>query len=654
MKKTFVSIMAALLSMTAAAQSTYDLNKPFGFCTVSSRTDASSTYNVTGGGVWTYPIPDGFTGKVATLKSNGLDMKGDIQNAIKNNDVVILDGSQGEFIVSQPAGVTNSNRTIIGINNACIRTQWYLTEQIQTALDAAEVLSKSTSSSSKASRKLPNGQYIETEEREFYTRKTIIEQTGDNNENYRRSGIFEVRSQNIIIRNLKLVGPGSADVGGVDLISFIGAKNCWVDHCSFQDGQDGNFDITNSADFNTVSWCTFSYTSRSYDHMNTNLIGSSDNEATGYLNTTFAFNWWGTGCKQRMPMARVGKIHLMNNYYTCSGSSNCINPRKNSEFLIEGNYIDNAVSNFYSQTDAKAVTWANSNYTAGKDKPADVGSQAVTVPYDYTVASYSDVPTTAINYAGPKLPYGDNPEPTVNSFITWAFNTGEAEQAATLSGEATSGIASATVTIGSELTYGTGADPTKNKTLTAGGYKETLIWQKEINTSAADGNAITFSIKPKNGYTLKATSVSFTATRNGTDKGKIDAKWIDGNGTTLLCQGATPKRNSTPSGKPDESPYYTTYTQGLDGNATSGEAKLVINLYDLAFLDSNKNNVLTPKSYGFCNITIEGVMSNASGISVPVVMSVPMDNTYYNLKGQRVANPTKGLYIINGKKVVIK
>ena len=96
MKKTFVSIMAALLSMTAAAQSTYDLNKPFGFCTVSSRTDDSKTYDVTGGGVWTYPIPDGFTGKVATLKSNGLDMKGDIQNAIKNNDVVILDGSQGD------------------------------------------------------------------------------------------------------------------------------------------------------------------------------------------------------------------------------------------------------------------------------------------------------------------------------------------------------------------------------------------------------------------------------------------------------------------------------------------------------------------------------------------------------------------------------
>jgi len=34
--------------------------------------------------------------------------------------------------------------------------------------------------------------------------------------------------------------------------------------------------------------------------------------------------------------------------------------------------------------------------------------------------------------------------------------------------------------------------------------------------------------------------------------------------------------------------------------------------------------------------------------------AIPTDNVYYNLRGQRVAQPTKGLYIVNGKKVVIK
>ena len=43
----------------------------------------------------------------------------------------------------------------------------------------------------------------------------------------------------------------------------------------------------------------------------------------------------------------------------------------------------------------------------------------------------------------------------------------------------------------------------------------------------------------------------------------------------------------------------------------------------------------------------------ATGIN-KVVNNQVMDNQYYNLAGQRVAQPTKGLYIVNGKKVVIK
>jgi len=42
----------------------------------------------------------------------------------------------------------------------------------------------------------------------------------------------------------------------------------------------------------------------------------------------------------------------------------------------------------------------------------------------------------------------------------------------------------------------------------------------------------------------------------------------------------------------------------------------------------------------------------ATGISS--VASVKADNVYYNLGGQRIAQPTKGLYIVNSKKVVLK
>ena len=33
---------------------------------------------------------------------------------------------------------------------------------------------------------------------------------------------------------------------------------------------------------------------------------------------------------------------------------------------------------------------------------------------------------------------------------------------------------------------------------------------------------------------------------------------------------------------------------------------------------------------------------------------VPNDAIYYNLNGQRVVNPAKGVYILNGKKVMVK
>ena len=141
--------------------------------------------------------------------------------------------------------------------------------------------------------------------------------------------------------------------------------------------------------------------------MNTNLIGGSDSESTGDLNTTFAFNWWGTGCKQRMPMGRIGKIHMLNNYFSSTTASTCINPRKNSEFLIEGNYFETGVKKYYSESSATAVTWTNNNYIAEASSLPSSKGATVTVPYEYTVAPYADVPETVKANAGATLFTGD-------------------------------------------------------------------------------------------------------------------------------------------------------------------------------------------------------------------------------------------------------
>lgn len=398
-----LSAVAILLPATSAAQSSYDQNEPFGFCTRSSRTSSTAVYNITGGGCYTYPIPASVaSSKVTTLTATGKDMKSAIQNAITNYSVIIFDGSKGDFLVSSTISLSKlSGKTLIGINNARICTTWYATEEIINALNEAGVPGMSTSSGTGGT--LTNGSSV-SEQAEYMTRQIIINKTGDTRESYRSSGIFYFSScSNLIIRNLKFVGPGSIDVSGSDLISFYGTTNSWVDHCEFTDGMDGNFDITQKANYITVSWCTFSYTDRSYMHQNTNLVGSSDSETTGYLNTTFAFNKWGEKCRARMPMARVGKIHMLNNYYDCGGNASpCINPRKNSEFLIEGNYFAKNVYNYFSQTDAVAYVWNSNNYIGcGGSKPSSKGT--VTVPYTYTVATTSEIPQAVGTYAGATL-----------------------------------------------------------------------------------------------------------------------------------------------------------------------------------------------------------------------------------------------------------
>ena len=395
MRKIF-TLMFSLLAITAsrAELSKYDLNEPMGWATCKSMTTAGD-YNLTGGG----------TGKSITLKASGGDDYNALKNAISSYSVIILDGSKGDFIMSKILEIKSSNRTIVGINNARLCTKFYVTDEITKLMDDNNVKSLSTSSGTGGT--LSNGVSV-GEARETKVRQLLIDYTGDKSEAYRNSGIFSIKScSNIIIRNIDFAGPGSIDVGGSDLVSILNsAHHVWVDHCQFTDGMDGNFDITKEADFVTVSWCVFKYTKRSYDHQNTNLIGGGDSSTQDEdnLNVTFVNNMWGELCNARMPMARFGTIHLINNYYNCAGCGSSVNPRKNSEFLIEGNYFEKGVNNIFSQSGAKSYVFKNNHYTESFSQPADKNS--VNIPYAYTAFDVKEVPSIVAaedNGAGPTL-----------------------------------------------------------------------------------------------------------------------------------------------------------------------------------------------------------------------------------------------------------
>ncbi len=69
----------------------------------------------------------------------------------------------------------------------------------------------------------------------------------------------------------------------------------------------------------------------------------------------------------------------------------------------------------------------------------------------------------------------------------------------------------------------------------------------------------------------------------------------------------------------------------------------------MAYLEiSGGSGAHAPAFIGF------GDDNGTTGIQTIDNGKLTIDNVYYDLQGRRVAKPTKGLYIVNGKKVIIK
>ena len=391
-RKYLILMLWALIFPTLAihAQKTgkYDSGKPFGWAVSGSL--EGGCYNLNGG--------EG--GKSITLKSDGGDMARTIQKALQEYDIVVLDGSNGPFVIGKTIRAEQlENKTICGCNGALLTTSFKMTSDIKALLDSANVKALKTSGDGYT---LSNGNRVR-EEAEYHVRQLLIDILNDPKEEFRHSGILNLREcQNIIVRNIQFEGPGSVDVSGDDLLTASGTTHLWVDHCAFKDGMDANFDINTRSDFITVSWCTFSYSERAYMHMNTNLVGASDNPNQGVdnLNVTFAYCIWGAGCDQRMPMARWGTIHVLNCLYDCAGNSAAANARKGCEMLLEGCYFNKGVKHPFRQKDAKAWNLKD-NIFCDAFSMEDEGK--VVIPYTYKPMKAGRVPEVLTGKGGAGL-----------------------------------------------------------------------------------------------------------------------------------------------------------------------------------------------------------------------------------------------------------
>lgn len=227
--------------------------------------------------------------------------------------------------------------------------------------------------------------------------------------------------------------------------------------------------------------------------------------------------------------------------------------------------------------------------------------------------------------------------------IQWRFDGGGANQTATIPNDF-QGYVTTAVNKGNTLKYA--------GTRVCSDVTETLMGTNIGNEmNANSGNALTFSITPASGCTFKATSVSFTATRIGTDGSSLNASY---DGTTLVS-GTRPARNNA-------IPPYTIYTFNVNGNDSESVQQFIINIYQLG----------STKQVGIANVSVTGVLTHPAGsanakravmdeeeqvtsIHAPEVQIERKVEGWYTLQGVKIDQPSHpGIYIFNGKKVVVR
>jgi len=150
-----------------------------------------------------------------------------------------------------------------------------------------------------------------------------------------------------------------------------------------------------------------------------------------------------------------------------------------------------------------------------------------------------------------------------------------------------------------------------------------------INIDPVEGNAV----EAGKAYIFKATGSTLTATMTGGYAAATDAYGMMGN------IGGT---ENVPTGN---------YVVGTDNKihlvvAGEGDDHVTVGQYK-AYI------TLTGLNAGARGADFIAFDNESTGIET-VKQEVKANGEYYNIAGQRVAQPTKGLYIVNGKKVIIK
>ena len=576
---------------------------PWGWATCSD--ESGTAYMLNGGN-----FSDATTATLTALGDGKTD-DSQIKQAIAKNDIIIFDGSKGEFTIGETMKISSTkNKTLIGINNARLCTKFFLTDEDNAYLKSQNL--EGLSSTDQYTGTLPDGTTLTCDRRAFFTKKAIMELQYQKTGVYslpNKSGIFhiETSSENIII----------------DLITNQG-KHVWIDHCTFVDSQDGALD-SKVCDWATYTYNHFYYTSRSYSHAYTCGCGWVSNHEM-VIHMTFACNIWGKGCMRRLPQADDCYIHLVNNYHNCAGNSVGMTINSYSRALVEGNYAAAGVNKPLDGSGAnRNVTARDNSFSA-----TSVGNEVI-MPYPYTKIPATDVPAVLTGNEG------------------------------------------AGATLGNDATYILSTIPTVSR----GGATSTTLYYFVDGLVGTNSDGLSI-IEFIDGATLLLNK-SDKAWSNGTSIVADDEKY-----TSLKVSNGAENIFTAPDGKlvsgitfysyinvKEENIDFTKYPEygfrtsfwkkvgNLTFTATSDDVQILKSRDpedpDIATFKITPANVVSFTNTGEQVCFVMKVTYTEGATGVPTVRnSRPADNAYYTLQGVRVDKPAKGIYIQNGKKIIIK
>lgn len=197
---------------------------------------------------------------------------------------------------------------------------------------------------------------------------------------------------NVLIKNLIITNPGG------DGITVWGATNVFITKCTVYDCGDGCVDVSQGANYVTISWCKFYYSSSSLAHRFVSICGNVS--STGYY-VTYHHNWFAQNCDQRMPSGSYCHAHIYNNYFSCTGNSYCTNVRIGGQMRVENNYYDKVKSPLYKESGGIIYSSGNT-FNSCSGIAGYTGKDAgVFVPnYGYTLDATSNVPSRVKGGAG--------------------------------------------------------------------------------------------------------------------------------------------------------------------------------------------------------------------------------------------------------------